>query len=180
MIYNGFKVLPTTTPVVSTAPMAGSSLTPTPAASPIPTAPVAQDYKNDAASSSLTQSPNPQVPGSYSDVLHNYWKPNGVVDAHNAAAFRAWLDSNEKGVDIATFINSSEYAVERPKAAAALMSLSDVLRNYWKSNGVVNAQNAAVFQAWLYSNEGDVDIVTFINSAKYARERSKAIAALIR
>jgi hypothetical protein len=54
-------------------------------------------------------------------ITWNYWKPNGVVNARNAAAFRAWLDSNEKGVDIATFIDSSEYATERSKAIAALI-----------------------------------------------------------
>jgi hypothetical protein len=138
------------------------------------------------------KSPNPQVPGSDSDVLRNYWKPNGVVNAEHAAAFRAWLDSNEKGVDIATFINSSDFAAERPKAVAALTRLdkpfnpvlpgsdSDVLRNYWKPNGVVNAEHAAAFRAWLDSNEKGVDIATFINSSDFAAERPKAVAALMR
>lgn len=60
-----------------------------------------------------------QIPDS--DVLRNYWQPNGVVNAEHATALRAWLDSNEKGVDIATFIDGSEYATDRSKAIAALI-----------------------------------------------------------
>jgi hypothetical protein len=102
------------------------------------------------------------------------------------------LNKNEKGVDIATFINSAEYASERSKAVSALIgpnqpenppsnsSESTTLRSYWKPNGVVNSEHAAALQTWLNKNENGVDIATFINSSQYASERSKAVSALIK
>jgi len=62
---------------------------------------------------------------SYTDdsvTLRNFWKPNGTVNAENAVAFKKWLDANEKGVDIATFIYSNQFAVERNKAVLALVN----------------------------------------------------------
>ena len=125
-------------------------------------------------------------------ALRNYWKPNGVVNTDHAMAFRAWLKDNENGVDIATFIYSSQYATEWSKAVAALIRPnqsenpsvaeddSTALRNYWKPNGVVNTDHAMAFRAWLKDNENGVDIATFIYSSQYATEWSKAVAALIR
>ena len=135
---------------------------------------------------------NPSLPVSDSDALRNYWKPNGVVNAERAATLQTWLNNHEKGVDIATFINSSAYATEWSKAVATLIksnepenpslpvSDSDALRNYWKPNGVVNAERAATLQSWLNNHEKGVDIATFINSSAYATEWSKAVAALIK
>jgi hypothetical protein len=57
---------------------------------------------------------------------------------------------------------------------------SATLRNYWKPNGQVNIAHAAAFNGWLRKNEPGVDIATFINSATYASERSKAVAALVK
>ena len=134
---------------------------------------------------------NPPLPESDSDALRNYWKPNDVVNVEHASVFQSWLKSNEKGVDIATFINSSQYAAEWSKAVAALIgpnqpenpslvaSDSATLRNYWKPNGVVNAEHATDFQTWLNKNEKGIDIATFINSSEYAAEWFKAVAALI-
>jgi hypothetical protein len=61
---------------------------------------------------------------SYTDdskALRIYWKPNGVVNTDHAAAFNKWLQENENGVDITTFLYSSKYVGERSKAAAALV-----------------------------------------------------------
>jgi hypothetical protein len=54
-------------------------------------------------------------------TLRNYWKPNGVLNKDHAAAFNGWLQEHENGVDIATFLYSSKYSSERPKAVAALI-----------------------------------------------------------
>ena len=56
-----------------------------------------------------------------SKALRAYWKPDGVINADHAAAFNKWLQENENGVDIATFLYSSKYAGERSKAVAALI-----------------------------------------------------------
>ena len=145
-----------------------------------------------------------------SATLRNYWKPGGTVDPAHAAAFNDWLSKNEPGVDIATFIYSSKYAGARSRAVADLVSGqsvptrevkpgvstnkktsgtnnaplpksdSDIIRNYWKPNGVVNAEHAAALKAWLDENAQGIDIATFIYSPKYAAERAKAVAALIK
>lgn len=145
-----------------------------------------------------------------STILRNFWKPDGVVNSVHASAFNAWLKNNEGGVDIATFLYSSQYAGERSKAVADLISGqtkakppgagapipvkshnqaespplpesdSDALRNYWKPNGVVNAERAAALRAWLNSYEKGIDIATFIDSPEYATERPKAVATLIK
>lgn len=145
-----------------------------------------------------------------SATLRNYWKPGGTVDPAHAAALNDWLSKNEPGVDIGTFIYSSKYAGARSKAVADLVSGqslnksaanptaitnnktgstekaplpesdSDIIRNYWKPNGVVNAEHAAALKAWLDENAQGIDIATFIYSPKYAAERAKAVAALIK
>lgn len=58
---------------------------------------------------------------SATDSLRSFWKPNGAVNQVNAARLQEWLNENEAGVDIATFLYSSKYASERPKAVAALV-----------------------------------------------------------
>jgi hypothetical protein len=150
---------------------------------------------------------------SYTDdsvLLRDYWKPGGVVNSAHAATLNAWLRRNESGVDIPTFLYSSQYIGERAKAVADLISGkskvktlspgaevpgrkpgqpdnpslpvsdSDALRNYWKPNGVVNAEHAAALRAWLSSDEKGIDIATFIDSPTYATERPKAVAALLK
>lgn len=65
--------------------------------------------------------PSPQPKSDDVAVLRDYWKPNGVLNKDHAAAFNGWLQEHENSVDIATFLYSSKYSSERPKAAAALI-----------------------------------------------------------
>ena len=55
-----------------------------------------------------------------SQILSNYWKPNGVVDTQHTAALNAWLAQNAPGTDIATLIFNNRFATQRSKAVADL------------------------------------------------------------
>jgi len=59
-----------------------------------------------------------------SNALRKYLKPTGTsMDPKRRQALQNWLNQNENGVDVETFLISSKYASERSKAVAALPSL---------------------------------------------------------
>ena len=55
------------------------------------------------------------------DALWAYWKPRGIVNKSHAKALQQWLKKNAAGIDIATFIHSSEHDKKHPKAVSALL-----------------------------------------------------------
>jgi len=80
-----------------------------------------------AASKKAADNELKDLKGSYSFTddsvtLRNYWKPNGVVNAAHAAQLKSWLAANEPGVDIVSFIYSSQFASDRSKAVAAVVN----------------------------------------------------------
>jgi len=54
-------------------------------------------------------------------TIRDYWKPQGVVNQARAKKLRAWLAKHAGGMDIATFIHSSEHDRNHAEAIAALI-----------------------------------------------------------
>jgi hypothetical protein len=80
-------------------------LTPAPKPNPLP---------------SVTHTPSPIADDDVS-ALRSWWKPGGAVNVEHAAQFNAWLNTNEGGIDIASFLNNPLYKNDWPKARAALV-----------------------------------------------------------
>ncbi len=56
-----------------------------------------------------------------SKTIHAYWKPDGkTVDPVHAKALQDWLNANENGVDIVTFMDAARYRSDRAKAVDAI------------------------------------------------------------
>jgi hypothetical protein len=58
---------------------------------------------------------------SASKALRGFWKPKGVVNERHARSFSAWLEKHAGGIDIATFIHSTDHENKHPKAVSALI-----------------------------------------------------------
>jgi hypothetical protein len=56
-------------------------------------------------------------------ALRLFWKPMGVANPAHTSILQQWLDHNAKGIDIATFIHSSEYAKRHTQALNFLSGL---------------------------------------------------------
>ena len=57
-----------------------------------------------------------------SQALRAYWKPKGgLINVRHAKSFRAWLKQHADGVDIATFIHSSDYNKKHARALSTLV-----------------------------------------------------------
>jgi len=55
----------------------------------------------------------------------------------------------------------------------------DQLRHFWKPDGsTTNSANDAKLRSWLEENKIDVSVTTFLRSAKYAKDRSRALKEL--
>jgi hypothetical protein len=54
-------------------------------------------------------------------ALRGFWKPKGVVNKRHANSFSAWLEKHAEGVDIATFIHSTDYEKKHVEALSALI-----------------------------------------------------------
>jgi len=58
---------------------------------------------------------------SASKALRGFWKPKGVVNERHAKSFSAWLEKHAEGVDIATFIHSTDHEKKHAKALSVLI-----------------------------------------------------------
>ncbi|MBV8587391.1 MAG: hypothetical protein JO308_13970 [Verrucomicrobia bacterium] len=63
--------------------------------------------------------------GVSSKALRLFWKPMGAVNPAHTSILQQWLNQNAKGIDIATFIHSSEYAKKHTQALNFLYGLRE-------------------------------------------------------
>jgi hypothetical protein len=121
-------------------------------------------------------------------ILQQFAWPGGIQNDQNVAQFKNWMGENGlKDVDIATLIHAKQYSAERRNAVTSLHLLHTYLRDSagvalqqfcWPA-GVKNDQNIAALQSWISDNGlGSIELVSFIYSADYASERSKAVRYL--
>lgn len=54
-------------------------------------------------------------------ALRSFWKPKGIVNERHAQSFSAWLEKHAQGVDIATFIHSTDHEKKHAKAVSSLI-----------------------------------------------------------
>ena len=72
--------------------------------------------------------PSPEPKSDDVAVLRDYWTPKGVPAPERTAIFNAWLKEHEGGIDIDTFLNSTDpkYTLERARARAKLITTNPV------------------------------------------------------
>jgi hypothetical protein len=121
-------------------------------------------------------------------ILQQFAWPGGTQNDQNVAQLKNWMDENGlRDVDIATLIHARQYSTQRRNAVASFHLLHTYLRDpagvalqqFCWPTGVKNDQNITALQNWISNNGlGSVELVSFIYSADYASQRSKAVRDL--